>query len=104
MECSLNSGKIKSIGQALIDTIDDLINDGRIEPQLAMKILTAFDKAVAEVLADKVKSRLTFKVRRQIQVARCILAGKFVFFLPKYRVTSKPTGSATTCGLSWSRM
>ena len=29
-----------SIGEALIDTIDDLINDGRIEPQLAMKILS----------------------------------------------------------------
>ena len=28
-----------------------------------MKILANFDKAVADVLADKVKSRLTFKVR-----------------------------------------
>lgn len=27
-----------------------------------MKILTNFDKAVADVLADKVKARLTFKV------------------------------------------
>jgi hypothetical protein len=27
-----------------------------------MKILANFDKAVAEVLADKVKARLTFKV------------------------------------------
>lgn len=51
-----------SIGEALIDTIDDLINESRIEPQLAMKILSNFDKAIADVLADKVKSRLTFKV------------------------------------------
>ncbi|KAJ9613341.1 Transcription initiation factor IIA subunit 2 [Cladophialophora chaetospira] len=51
-----------SIGDALIDTIDDLINDGRIEPQLAMKILSNFDRAIAETLAEKVKSRLTFKV------------------------------------------
>src|ERR1700761_5836432 len=51
-----------SIGEALIDTIDDLINDGRIEPQLAMKILSNFDRAIAETLAEKVKSRLTFKV------------------------------------------
>lgn len=27
-----------------------------------MKILVNFDKAIAEVLADKVKARLTFKV------------------------------------------
>lgn len=50
-----------SIGEALIDTVDDLINDGRIEPQLAMKILSNFDRVVAEVLGEKVKSRLTFK-------------------------------------------
>ena len=50
-----------SIGEALIDTIDDLINDGRIEPQLAMKILSNFDRVVAEVLAERVKARLNFK-------------------------------------------
>jgi transcription initiation factor TFIIA small subunit len=51
-----------SLGGALTDTLDNLITERRIEPQLAMKILTNFDKAVADVLADKVKSRLTFKV------------------------------------------
>jgi Transcription initiation factor IIA, gamma subunit, helical domain len=51
-----------SIGASLMDTIDDLINEGHIEPQLAMKILGHFDQIVQEVLADKVKARLTFKV------------------------------------------
>lgn len=50
-----------SLGGALTDTLDSLITERRIEPQLAMKILVNFDKAVAEVLADKVKARLTFK-------------------------------------------
>jgi Transcription initiation factor IIA, gamma subunit, helical domain len=45
-----------------MDTIDDLINGGHIEPQLAMKILGNFDRIVQEVLAEKVKARLTFKV------------------------------------------
>lgn len=49
------------IGDCLIDTIDELINEGRIEPQLAMKILSNFDKTIADVLAEKVKARLTFK-------------------------------------------
>ncbi|CBX93796.1 hypothetical protein LEMA_P034700.1 [Plenodomus lingam JN3] len=35
-----------------------------------MKILLNFDKAVADVLSDKVKSRLTFKVRRASHVMR----------------------------------
>ncbi|KAF2458943.1 transcription initiation factor IIA, gamma subunit-domain-containing protein [Lineolata rhizophorae] len=50
-----------SVGQALTDTLDDLISERRIEPQLAMKILANFDKAVADVIADKVKSRMSFK-------------------------------------------
>ncbi|KAF2129506.1 transcription initiation factor IIA, gamma subunit [Dothidotthia symphoricarpi CBS 119687] len=50
-----------SLGGALTDTLDNLITERRIEPQLAMKILANFDKAVADVLAEKVKSRLTFK-------------------------------------------
>lgn len=51
-----------SLGLSLTDTLDDLINEGRIEPQLAMKILSTFDRVVTEVLADKVRARLTFKV------------------------------------------
>ncbi|KAJ5561051.1 Transcription initiation factor IIA gamma subunit [Penicillium sp. DV-2018c] len=50
-----------SLGLSLTDTLDDLINEGRIEPQLAMKILGTFDKVVTEVLAEKVRARLTFK-------------------------------------------
>lgn len=51
-----------SLGLSLTDTLDDLINEGRIEPQLAMRILSTFDRVVTEVLADKVRARLTFKV------------------------------------------
>jgi transcription initiation factor TFIIA small subunit len=51
---------------ALTDTLDDLISERRIEPQLAMKILANFDRSIAEVLADKVKARLTFKVHSSV--------------------------------------
>lgn len=56
---------MNSIGATLTDTLDDLITDTRIDPQLAMKILANFDRAIADVLQEKVKSRLTFKVRRR---------------------------------------
>lgn len=46
-----------------MDTLDELIGERRIEPQLAMKILSHFDRSIAEVLQDKVKSRMSFKVR-----------------------------------------
>ncbi|KAL8965074.1 MAG: hypothetical protein Q9183_004047, partial [Haloplaca sp. 2 TL-2023] len=60
------------IGTTLIDSLDELVHLGRIEPQLAMKILQNFDKIVTDVLADKVKARLTFKVH---------LTGLLVFLL-----------------------
>ncbi|KAI5309133.1 Transcription initiation factor IIA small chain (TFIIA 13.5 kDa subunit), partial [Ascosphaera atra] len=41
-----------SIGLCLTDTLDDLINEGRIEPQLAMKILSTFDRVITETLAE----------------------------------------------------
>ncbi|KAJ9149052.1 hypothetical protein NKR23_g4572 [Pleurostoma richardsiae] len=50
-----------SIGLTLTDTLDDLISEHRIDPQLAMKILANFDRAIAETLQEKVKARLTFK-------------------------------------------
>lgn len=53
-----------SIGLALADTLDDLISSRRIEPQLAMRILQNFDQSIANVLGDKVKARMNFKVCR----------------------------------------
>ncbi|KAF2496722.1 transcription initiation factor IIA, gamma subunit [Mytilinidion resinicola] len=50
-----------SLGSSLTDTLDEFISNGGIEPQLALKILTHLDKAVADVLAEKVKARMTFK-------------------------------------------
>ncbi|KAI1018121.1 hypothetical protein LB505_001187 [Fusarium chuoi] len=50
-----------SIGLALTDTLDDLISDERINPQLAMKILSNFDQAITEALQKNVKARLQFK-------------------------------------------
>ncbi|KAG8527515.1 Transcription initiation factor IIA small chain (TFIIA 13.5 kDa subunit) [Bacidia gigantensis] len=51
-----------SIGMSLIDTLDELVHSGRLEPQTAMKVISTFDKSITEVLADRVKTRLNFKV------------------------------------------
>lgn len=59
--------EMNSIGLALTDTLDDLISDERINPQLAMKILGNFDQAITEALQKNVKARLQFKVRRTMR-------------------------------------
>ena len=52
-----------SIGSALVDTLDTFIAERRIEPQVALQLLLHFDRNIAEVLGEKVKARMTFKVR-----------------------------------------
>lgn len=72
---------LRSIGLTLVDTLDDMIQEGRIEPQLAMKVVSRFDKAASEVLADKVKARLIFKVGyhlARILLIRLLDAAHFV--------------------------
>ncbi|PWW71779.1 transcription initiation factor IIA, gamma subunit [Tuber magnatum] len=49
------------IGVSLMDALDDMISRGRMTPQLAMKILSNFDRGIAEVLASRVKATLSFK-------------------------------------------
>lgn len=39
-----------------------MLQYGQITPQLAIKVLLQFDKAINQALATRVKSRLTFKV------------------------------------------
>ncbi|KAK9464615.1 transcription initiation factor IIA, gamma subunit, helical domain-containing protein [Lipomyces arxii] len=51
-----------SIGAALMDSLDALIQDSKIQPQLAMKILSTFDRCSADALGEKLRStRLSFK-------------------------------------------
>ncbi|KAI8583898.1 hypothetical protein K450DRAFT_220489 [Umbelopsis ramanniana AG] len=50
-----------STGMALTDSLDELIQSGHINPQLAMKVLVTFDKSITEALTSKVKSKAVFK-------------------------------------------
>lgn len=61
-----------------------MVNDGLIEPQLAMKALTAFDKAATEVLGEKVKAKLVFKVSGQASHIHYTAAESCVTGLPRH--------------------
>ncbi|XBW36953.1 hypothetical protein QEN19_002533 [Hanseniaspora menglaensis] len=41
-----------TIGITLVESLDNLINEGKIEPQLAILILTTFDKSINNNLRD----------------------------------------------------
>lgn len=50
-----------TLGNTLQESLDELIQCGQITTQLALKILLQFDKAINNALANRVKTRLTFK-------------------------------------------
>ncbi|KAL1921767.1 uncharacterized protein VTP21DRAFT_10409 [Calcarisporiella thermophila] len=50
-----------TLGVALIDSLDELVASGHINPQLAKRVVDQFDKSIAEALNAKVKNRATIK-------------------------------------------
>eukprot|EP01112_Ceratiomyxa_fruticulosa_P018731 TRINITY_DN603_c0_g2_i1.p1 TRINITY_DN603_c0_g2~~TRINITY_DN603_c0_g2_i1.p1 ORF type:complete len:115 (-),score=18.32 TRINITY_DN603_c0_g2_i1:208-552(-) len=50
-----------SIGVALSDTLDELVNNGQLSAQMALHILPVFDKVMNEALATKVKTKANVK-------------------------------------------
>lgn len=50
-----------SLGKALTDTLDELIQEQLLDPPTAMKVLAQFDSSISEALHTKVKSRATLK-------------------------------------------
>ncbi|CAL9727617.1 transcription initiation factor IIA subunit 2 [Monosporozyma unispora] len=50
-----------TVGNSLVDALDTLISEGRIEASLAMRVLETFDKCVSEILKDQTGSKLTVK-------------------------------------------
>ncbi|BFZ14086.1 unnamed protein product [Candidula unifasciata] len=50
-----------TLGHTLQESLDELIQMGQISPQLALKVLLQFDKAINQALASRVKSKVTFK-------------------------------------------
>lgn len=52
-----------SLGKSMIDALDTFVTADKIQPQIAVKLLSHFDRIVAEVLKEKVRHKMTFKVK-----------------------------------------
>lgn len=50
-----------TLGHTLQESLDELIQVGQITPQLALKMLLQFDKAINSALSNRAKNRVTFK-------------------------------------------
>jgi transcription initiation factor TFIIA small subunit len=47
---------------ALTDSLDELIQSGHINPQLAMRVLMTFDRSISDALSQLVKNKTNIKV------------------------------------------
>ncbi|KAJ2692279.1 Transcription initiation factor IIA subunit 2 [Coemansia spiralis] len=52
-----------TLGIALTDTLDELIQAGHITPQLAIQVLEQFDRSLIETLKTQVKAKAVVKGR-----------------------------------------
>ncbi|KAK7034919.1 transcription initiation factor IIA subunit 2 [Favolaschia claudopus] len=57
-----------SVGMALTDALDELITEGTVTPQLAMKVLQQFDVSLANTIVRDVKAKA--KVKGQLRTYR----------------------------------
>ncbi|KAJ1676846.1 Transcription initiation factor IIA subunit 2 [Spiromyces aspiralis] len=53
--------RTSTLGMALTDSLDELIQAGHITPQLAIRVLGQFDRSISDALANKVRARATIK-------------------------------------------
>ncbi|XP_078169855.1 transcription initiation factor IIA gamma chain / TFIIA-gamma (TFIIA-S) [Carex rostrata] len=50
-----------SIGMCLTETLDEMVSNGTLSPELAIQVLVQFDKSMTEALESQVKSKVTIK-------------------------------------------
>lgn len=51
-----------SLGLALTDALDELVQNQQLTPNLGLKVMSQFDKVMTEALNNKVKVRANLKV------------------------------------------
>ncbi|KHN76752.1 Transcription initiation factor IIA subunit 2 [Toxocara canis] len=81
-----------TLGVALQKALDDFVQDGLITPQLAMKVLTTFDKAINKALQVRVKNKVTFRADKLVTYRFCDNVWTFVMEGVDFREASNSFG------------
>ncbi|XP_076047734.1 transcription initiation factor IIA subunit 2-like [Oratosquilla oratoria] len=63
--------RITTLGNTLQETLDELIQFQQISPNLAVRVLLQFDKVINQALANKVRSKISFKADKLITYRFC---------------------------------
>jgi len=79
-----------TLGDALQKTLDELIQDGQITPQLALRVMTAFDRAINKALSQRAKNKTNFKANKLKTYRFCDNVWTFVMEGVEFRDSNKP--------------
>lgn len=63
-----------TLGLALTDSLDELIQNQQLTPQLAMKVLYQFDRTMADTLTNRMRTRGTIKVFSTVMPVKIVLS------------------------------
>ncbi|KEH21445.1 transcription initiation factor IIA subunit 2 [Medicago truncatula] len=50
-----------TIGMCLTETLDEMVQNGTLSPEIAIQVLVQFDKSMTEALETQVKSKVSIK-------------------------------------------
>ncbi|KAJ3087530.1 Transcription initiation factor IIA small chain (TFIIA 13.5 kDa subunit) [Quaeritorhiza haematococci] len=78
-----------SVGMALTDTLDELIQKGLIDPQLGMKTMAQFDMSIAKALHQKVKSQIKTLKGHLLVYRFCDEVWTFVIEKPTFKMENE---------------
>ncbi|XP_043188576.1 uncharacterized protein LOC122363407 isoform X2 [Amphibalanus amphitrite] len=81
-----------TIGHCLQESLDELMQYDQLPPALAMKVLLQFDKAISAALANRVKSRLSFKASGRLSARRATSGSRGTRSSPDTRASTRATG------------
>ncbi|XP_012836779.1 PREDICTED: transcription initiation factor IIA subunit 2-like [Erythranthe guttata] len=59
---TLEMYRSSTIGICLSETLDTMVGDGILSPELAYQVLIQFDKSIVEALGSQVNTKVSFKV------------------------------------------
>ncbi|KAK8919065.1 Transcription initiation factor IIA subunit 2 [Platanthera zijinensis] len=59
-----------TIGMCLTETLDEMVSNGTLNPELAIQVLVQFDKSMTEALENQVKSKVSIKSQGHLHTYR----------------------------------
>jgi transcription initiation factor TFIIA small subunit len=87
-----------TLGECLVDSLDQLIRNGQITPQLAIRVLSQYDKSMTDALQLRIKTK--FVIKGHLNTYNfCDDVWTFVLDTPAVKLSDQYSGSLEKQGL-----